>query len=79
MRRYLRPLRAPTDPYVLVPLSLIGSFGVNVAYICLAQYTVELIPTCVRGQGVAAVRMVGYSFTVCSMYILHLVSECVCV
>lgn len=35
-------------------LAIIGRFGVTVAYNSGAQYATELIPTCVRGQGVAA-------------------------
>lgn len=52
-------------------LSVIGRFGVTVAYNSSAQYATELIPTCVRGQGVAAVHVMGYAFTFFSAYILH--------
>ncbi|EDW14822.1 organic cation transporter protein [Drosophila mojavensis] len=55
---------------VLVTLSVIGRFGVTVAYNSGAQYATELIPTCVRGQGVGAVHVMGYAFTFLSVYIL---------
>ncbi|XP_075145743.1 organic cation transporter protein isoform X2 [Haematobia irritans] len=56
---------------LVVTLSVIGRFGVTVAYNSGAQYATELIPTCVRGQGVAAVHVMGYAFTFFSSYILH--------
>ncbi|XP_061391955.1 organic cation transporter-like protein [Musca vetustissima] len=56
---------------LVVILSVIGRFGVTVAYNSGAQYATELIPTCVRGQGVAAVHVMGYGFTFFSSYILH--------
>ncbi|XP_060649112.1 organic cation transporter protein isoform X2 [Drosophila nasuta] len=56
---------------LLVTLSVIGRFGVTVAYNSGAQYATELIPTCVRGQGVAAVHVMGYAFTFFSSYILY--------
>uniref|UniRef100_A0ABK9MZV8 Major facilitator superfamily (MFS) profile domain-containing protein n=1 Tax=Glossina morsitans morsitans TaxID=37546 RepID=A0ABK9MZV8_GLOMM len=57
---------------LIVTLSIIGRFGVTVAYNSGAQYATELIPTCVRGQGVAAVHVVGYAFTFFSTYILYM-------
>ncbi|KAH8344138.1 hypothetical protein KR084_005024 [Drosophila pseudotakahashii] len=56
---------------LLVSLSVVGRFGVTVAYNSGAQYATELIPTCVRGQGVAAVHVAGYAFTFFSVYILY--------
>ncbi|KAM7359986.1 organic cation transporter-like protein isoform 1-T7 [Cochliomyia hominivorax] len=56
---------------LVVALSVIGRFGVTVAYNSGAQYATELIPTCVRGQGVAAVHVMGYAFTFFSSYILY--------
>ncbi|KAH8360131.1 hypothetical protein KR093_010956 [Drosophila rubida] len=56
---------------LLVTLSVVGRFGVTVAYNSGAQYATELIPTCVRGQGVAAVHVMGYAFTFFSAYILY--------
>lgn len=63
-----------TDPVLLVTLAIVGRFGVTVAYNSAAQYATELIPTCVRGQGVAAVHVAGYALTFFSSYILYLVS-----
>lgn len=62
------------DPNLLVTLAIFGRFGVTVAYNSAAQYATELIPTCVRGQGVAAVHVAGYALTFFSSYILYLVS-----
>lgn len=62
-----------SDPILLVSLAIIGRFGVTVAYNSGAQYATELIPTCVRGQGVAAVHVAGYALTFFSSYILYLV------
>lgn len=62
------------NPELLVALAVIGRFGVTVAYNSAAQYATELIPTCVRGQGIATVHVAGYAFTFFSSYILYLVS-----
>jgi MFS transporter, OCT family, solute carrier family 22 (organic cation transporter), member 4/5 len=61
------------DPILLATLSIIGRFGVTVAYNSGAQYAAELIPTCVRGQGVAAAHVAGYALTFFSSYILYTV------
>lgn len=63
------------SPAMLVTLAVIGRFGVTVAYNSAAQYATELIPTCVRGQGVAAVHVAGYALTFFSSYILYLVGR----
>lgn len=63
------------DPILLASLSVIGRFGVTVAYNSGAQYATELIPTCVRAQGVAAVHVAGYALTFFSSYILYLVRK----
>ena len=62
-------------PLVTAALAVVGRFGVNVAYSSGAQYAAELIPTEVRGQGVAAIHMVGYAATFFSAHILYLVSR----
>jgi hypothetical protein len=62
-------------PLVTAALAVVGRFGVNVAYSSGAQYAAELIPTEVRGQGVAAIHMVGYAATFFSTHILYLVSR----
>lgn len=61
------------DPKLLAILSIVGRFGVTVAYNSGAQYAAELIPTCVRGQGVAAAHVAGYALTFFSSYILYTV------
>nr|CAD7463031.1 unnamed protein product [Timema tahoe] len=55
-------------------LAIVGRFGVNIAYNSGAQYAAELIPTEVRGQGVAAIHVAGYAATFFSPYILYMVS-----
>lgn len=62
-----------SSPELLVSLAMIGRFGVTVAYNSAAQYATELMPTCVRGQGIATVHVAGYAFTFFSSYILFLV------
>lgn len=62
------------DPSLLVSLAIVGRFGVTVAYNSAAQYATELMPTCVRGHGIATVHVAGYAFTFFSAYILYLVS-----
>jgi MFS transporter, OCT family, solute carrier family 22 (organic cation transporter), member 4/5 len=61
------------DPILLAVLNVIGRFGVTIAYNSSAQYAAELIPTCVRGQGVAAAHVAGYALTFFSSYILYTV------
>lgn len=61
------------DPILLAILSVIGRFGVTMAYNSSAQYAAELIPTCVRGQGIAAAHVAGYALTFFSSYILYTV------
>ncbi|XP_055849896.1 organic cation transporter-like protein [Episyrphus balteatus] len=63
--------KSENNATLLVFLAIIGRFGVTVAYNSGAQYATELIPTCVRGQGIAAVHVIGYAFTFLSSYILH--------
>lgn len=67
--------RGYQDPILLSILSIIGRFGVTVAYNSGAQYAAELIPTCVRGQGVATAHVAGYALTFFSSYILYSVSK----
>ncbi|XP_063223093.1 organic cation transporter protein-like [Bacillus rossius redtenbacheri] len=60
-----------TGPLAALVLSGVGRFCVNVAYNSGAQYAAELIPTAVRGQGVAAVHVAGYAASFFSPYILY--------
>lgn len=67
------------SPELLVALSVVGRFGVTVAYNSAAQYATELVPTCVRGRGIATVHVAGYAFTFFSSYILYLVMSTFCI
>nr|CAD7429238.1 unnamed protein product [Timema monikensis] len=60
------------DPLLTVAFAVIGRFGVYIAYFSGSQYAAELIPTEVRGQGVAAVHVTGYAATFFSAHILYL-------
>ncbi|XP_067013677.2 organic cation transporter protein isoform X2 [Anabrus simplex] len=60
------------DAHVAMVLAVVGRLGVNIAYNSGVQYAAELIPTEVRGQGVAAMHVAGYGATFCSPYILYL-------
>ncbi|KAJ9595127.1 hypothetical protein L9F63_013602, partial [Diploptera punctata] len=62
-----------TNHYMTLTLNIVGRFGVNIAYNSGAQYAAELIPTEVRGQGVAFIHVVGYAATFFSPHILYLV------
>jgi hypothetical protein len=63
----------PSGAITTASLSVIGRFGVNIAYNSGAQYAAELIPTEVRGQGVAFVHVAGYAAAFFSPYVLYLV------
>ncbi|XP_069696013.1 organic cation transporter protein-like isoform X2 [Periplaneta americana] len=63
-----------TNALMTVALGVVGRFGVNIAYNSGAQYAAELIPTEVRGQGVAFVHVAGYAATFFSPHILYLAS-----
>lgn len=60
--------------YVNAIILLFGRFFANIAYNSGTQYAAELIPTQVRGQGLAAVHVIGYSAAFGSPYILMLVN-----
>ncbi|KAK5639180.1 hypothetical protein RI129_011672 [Pyrocoelia pectoralis] len=57
---------------LIIALSVICRFSINVAYNSGAQYAVELIPTVVRGQGVSAIHVIGYIANFCSPSVLYL-------
>ncbi|SPP88040.1 organic cation transporter protein [Drosophila guanche] len=57
---------------LLVALTLAARFGVSIADGASAQFSTELIPTCVRGRGVAVVHVAGFAASFLSPYILHL-------
>lgn len=51
---------------------VVARLSINVAYNSGAQYAVELIPTEVRAQGVAAIHVAGYAAGFFSSHILYL-------
>lgn len=72
---YQQPENQKSKPLLIATLNVIGRFGITVAYNSGAQYATELIPTCVRGQGVAAAHVAGYALTFFSSYILYTVRK----
>lgn len=69
---FLKILGKDLSPYVAIGLVTVARFGIVIAYNSASQYLTELIPTSVRGQGVVACHVAGYSFTFLSSYILYL-------
>ncbi|XP_037944866.1 organic cation transporter protein [Teleopsis dalmanni] len=57
---------------LLASLTIAARFGVSISYESGSQYATELIPTCVRGQGVAAVHVAGFAASFLAPYILYL-------
>lgn len=57
---------------LLACLTIAARFGVAISYESGSQYAIELIPTCVRGQGVAAVHVTGFAASFLAPYILWL-------
>jgi len=57
---------------LLVGLTLAARFGVSIADGASSQFSAELIPTSVRGRGVAVVHVAGFAASFLSPYILHL-------
>ncbi|XP_017073082.2 organic cation transporter protein [Drosophila eugracilis] len=57
---------------LLVGLTLAARFGVSIADGASSQFSTELIPTSVRGRGVAVVHVAGFAASFLSPYILHL-------
>lgn len=54
-------------------LAMIGRFCVTVVINGAIQYTVELMPTQLRGQGVSAIHISGHGATFFAPLILYLV------
>ncbi|XP_073819672.1 organic cation transporter-like protein [Musca autumnalis] len=50
----------------------LGRFGAVVAYDAEAQYCTEIIPTSVRGRGVANIHVIGYGCSFLNAYVLYL-------
>ncbi|XP_064550610.1 organic cation transporter 1-like [Drosophila montana] len=58
--------------FLLVGLTLVARFGVSIADGASSQLCTELVPTCVRGRGVAVAHVAGFAASFLSPYILHL-------
>uniref|UniRef100_A0A1I8PMZ9 Major facilitator superfamily (MFS) profile domain-containing protein n=1 Tax=Stomoxys calcitrans TaxID=35570 RepID=A0A1I8PMZ9_STOCA len=50
----------------------LGRYGVVVAYDAEVQYCTEIIPTSVRGRGVANIHVLGYACSFLNSYVLYL-------
>ena len=59
-----------------VVVFLLGRFFATYAMNVGFQYTVELMPTCLRGQGIAMVNMMSMVSQMASPYIVYSVREC---
>uniref|UniRef100_A0A8D9BFS0 Solute carrier family 22 member 4 n=1 Tax=Cacopsylla melanoneura TaxID=428564 RepID=A0A8D9BFS0_9HEMI len=55
-----------------VSLALVGRFLVNICYNIGHQYSAEILPTVVRGQGVALIFIMGNVASIFSPFIVHL-------
>ncbi|KAH8278558.1 hypothetical protein KR018_005217 [Drosophila ironensis] len=70
---YLLGTLDPADYSLLLSFMVgLGRFGGSVAYDAEAQYAAEIIPTSVRGRGVANIHVVGYGFGFFTSYIIFL-------
>lgn len=57
---------------LLVGLSVLGRFGMSIAWGASLLLSTELIPTCVRSRGMSMAFLVGSAASLCSPYIIHL-------
>ncbi|XP_039493368.2 organic cation transporter protein [Drosophila santomea] len=70
---YLVATLDPVDYSVLLGFMVsLGRYGAVVAYDAEAQYAAEIIPTSVKGRGVANIHVVGNAFAFFSSYIIYL-------
>nr|XP_044250057.1 organic cation transporter protein-like [Drosophila takahashii] len=70
---YLVATLDPANYSVLLAIMVsLGRFGGVVAYDAEAQYAAEIIPTSVRGRGVANIHVVGNAFAFFSSYVIYL-------
>ncbi|XP_017007301.2 organic cation transporter protein-like [Drosophila takahashii] len=70
---YLVATLDPADYSVFLGFMVcLGRFGAVVSFDAEGQYAAEIIPTSVRGRGVANIHVVGNAFAFCSSYILYL-------
>jgi len=51
-----------------------GRFSVNISYNIGLQYAAEVLPTVVRGQGVALIHIMGYVASILAPFVVYLVS-----
>ncbi|EDW80741.1 uncharacterized protein Dwil_GK11400 [Drosophila willistoni] len=69
---YVISLGKDQNVILLVGLTLAARFGVSIADGASSQFSTELIPTCVRGRGVAVAHVAGFAASFLSPYIIHL-------
>ncbi|XP_030373814.1 organic cation transporter protein-like [Scaptodrosophila lebanonensis] len=70
---YLLATLDPAENAILMAFMVgLARYGATVAYDAEAQYAAEIIPTSVRGRGVANIHVIGYGFGFCSSYIIYL-------
>ncbi|TMW44694.1 hypothetical protein DOY81_010226 [Sarcophaga bullata] len=62
---------APTGVYS-ASLAIAGRFFVNISYNIGSQYAAEILPTVVRGQGVAFIHIMGYISTMIAPFVVYL-------
>lgn len=61
-----------TSSSLLVGLSILGRFGMSIAWGASLLFSTELIPTCVRSRCMSTAFLVGATASLCSPYIIHL-------
>lgn len=54
---------------VFVSFAICGRLFINIASNIAMQYAAELLPTVIRGEGVAFIHMTGYVTSICSPFI----------
>ena len=59
----------------LVTFSMLGRFFICIASNAVFQFSVEIMPTVIRGQASAIANSMGTLFTIASPYIAHSVSH----
>ncbi|XP_063217227.1 organic cation transporter protein [Bacillus rossius redtenbacheri] len=53
-------------------LAIMGRFSINISYNIGLQYAAELLPTVVRGQGVALIHIMGYVAAILAPFVVYL-------
>lgn len=62
----------PEFPLTIATMAMLGRFCITIAMNAGIQYTVELVPTQLRGQGVSVVHIMGHCATFFVPFILYL-------